>query len=787
MRITCAASWAVVLFACSPLQENPALLGEEGDVCADHNECGSGLVCNAEGECAEVGDPGTAGKNQACSEDGDCRMGLVCRGDVLCAPQQSGAAGDTCFTPQDCQDPLVCGHDGACAAPDGPGTGMEGSRCEDDEACAFGMVCTADGVCGPLPRWSGVDCDRDADDGPPRLLFEVRQVGERDFFSLPFPNDIRRTAGGGLDLSGFPGVGAGEEPGAIIDRYLPAVTHSADGFSPNSAVLFRFSTGIDYDTLVFAGDDPTFAFVDVTPGESIGRRPRSRFFATTDRDRYICHNWLGIRPTEGSALEAGHTYAVYFKEGLKAADGTALVPDEDFAAVMGPSSPTHPALADAWQRYAPFRSWLATEGIPAEEVLGAAVFTVGHPQAPARAIRDAVYSGVAPTVEGLTLCDGGTPSPCGSSRDRACGDLNPFYAEIHGMVKVPGYLQGTPPFTDAGGNIVWEAGRPRLQRQDSVCAAFTVPLGDAPAGGWPVVLFAHDVGDHYRSFVSRELATRLARLGWAVVSFDGVLQGDRAGDDRTDPGIILERLENLEHPNLQRDHGLQALADLFSVTRALRGTQVRNDLANGGFNVDKMVFFGHGRGALPGMAYITLEGSGVGAVFANPGAGMLDLLRLTRAPVNLGAELEIAFADPELNGMHPGLHLVQTWLDPRDPVNFGPAVRRPEEGIAARNILMLYGVGDEQIARGPQTHFAVAARLESVGPVLEEMDAVRAAETNRGNVRTTDGARTQVVKQYDAGDGDAHDIAFESEAAIGDLNQFFTGLFQDPEGLPTIQ
>ena len=780
------------LTACSPIRDNEALLGDEGASCESDRECGPTLACATNGECAEVGDPGTAGPRDPCTSDESCRFGLVCNGVGRCDDSETGSLGDRCQGSSGCEAPLVCDHGGSCVKPDADGTAADGESCEDDANCAFNLVCTSELLCGPLPLWSGVECDGDPLDGPPRVVFEVpRGTDDTDFYRLPYPNNAR-LSGGRLDLERYPGIGAGEEPGRTVGRYASALAETSDGFGPNAAVLFRFSAAVDYDSLEFSGDDPTFAFVDVTPGsDARGRRPRSRFFATTDRERYICHNWLGIRPSEGSALEAGHTYAVYFRTGLATSDGTLLEADGDFSALLSRTPPSHPALSAAWRRYQPFRGWLNQEGIPVDEIIGGTVFTVGNPQRFAEAMVSAVDVAPEIALEQPTLCDGGTASPCDAGGERVCGDLNPFFAEIHAKVKLPNYLQGMPPYVDWGGAILWEGDRPRLQRQEEVCVSVTVPLIEQPGGGYPVALFAHDAGGHFRTQVTRGLSARLARLGWATVSFDGVLQGPRSGGDSApDAAATVALLENLDNVVLQRDQGLQALADLFAMARAIEGARLRTDQGTARLNRDKLVFFGHGRGAHAGMAFTAYDPRSIGAVFANPAAGMLDYLRQLQTPVNVGAELEIAFADPDLNGMHPGLHLMQAWLDPRDPVNYGRFLRQPPDGVTAKHVFMLYGAADPITPAAPMAHFAVAGRLERVGVEIDELKAIREVETSpaKGNVRTRDGVRTQVMKQYAGGDDfSGHDVVFESQPAIGDLNDFFRGLIEDDNGVPTIR
>ena len=53
-------------------------------------------------------------------------------------------------------------------------------------------------------------------------------------------------------------------------------------------------------------------------------------------------------------------------------------------------------------------------------------------------------------------------------------------------------------------------GKPAPVRTESLRVAITVPEGPMPAGGWPVVLYAHGTGGSYLSFVSDGTASRLS-------------------------------------------------------------------------------------------------------------------------------------------------------------------------------------------------------------------------------------------------------------------------------------
>src|SRR5512138_2523881 len=59
-----------------------------------------------------------------------------------------------------------------------------------------------------------------------------------DFYSLPFPNDLRREADGTIDLSAFP------TNSLIADTYR-AAADSLDGFGLNQSVFARFDGELD--------------------------------------------------------------------------------------------------------------------------------------------------------------------------------------------------------------------------------------------------------------------------------------------------------------------------------------------------------------------------------------------------------------------------------------------------------------------------------------------------------------------------------------------------------------
>src|SRR5262249_33210684 len=153
----------------------------------------------------------------------------------------------------------------------------------------------------------------------------------------------------------------------------------------------------------------------------------------------------------------------------------------------------------AWDAYAPFRAYLASEGIDESTIAGAAVFTAGNALARARTLALAALAAPAPKLSDLTLCDTGVVSPCQDASGRgACGAADPNFFEIHGRFTVPIFQQGTEPYIrPADGGAI--SNPPVVQRIEAVCFALTIPKNAAmPVGGWPLVVLAHGTGGSFR-------------------------------------------------------------------------------------------------------------------------------------------------------------------------------------------------------------------------------------------------------------------------------------------------
>ncbi|NMC69594.1 MAG: hypothetical protein GYA57_05935 [Myxococcales bacterium] len=798
-----------------------------GDPCMLDTDCRTGLVCRDDRTC---GPAGTTAEGGECTYTADCAPGLAClwgrdeRGapQTLCLPAVDAAAGTFCGSTADCAPGLVCatqGYGGRCtpAAPDGD----LGFPCATVEDCAAGLACSAEGTCvraagadgGPgYPLWEGVACTPRETDTPSRIYFEIPRgplAPGHDFFRLPWPNDIRRTADGHLDLSGFPHPDTAGLPVDVLDRYLRALERDRVGFATNGAVILRSSAGLNWDTLEAGGATPTIYVVDLTPPASPGDRHRRLGFgwsASTGGGRYLCRDWLAVRPPRGSPYEPGRTYAVVLTTGVLDAAGRPMTQDADFALVVGPSRPAgDDAAARAWDAYAPFRAYLAHDGIDPASILVAAQFTTKNVPALLQRTREVVEALPPPAASDLVRCTAGTVSPCddglaGEEHVRGCFGEDPAFFEVQGRFPTPVFQEGTAPYAtpaDGGGFALDGAGRPVRQRDEPVCFALSIPRGGPmPAGGWPVVVVAHGTGGHYRSFIEDGLAADLAAVTlddatvqrFAVLSFEAPMHGARRGGSTEDPERLFFHFEN---PAATYGNVLQGAVDLWQAARLLAATDWDAGTSPTGeavrFDATRTYFLGHSQGATHGVTALPFDGSFAAAVLSGAAGSLTDVLLSKTSPYDVAGALRMALADPDLGGAHPALTVFQTYLEVADPVNYARHVLpAPFVPLAARHVLQVYGLRDTYAPKNAQSALAGALWLAIAEPVLDDIGPFASvALPAAGNRRVGAASVTGVLTMHEPPAGeDGHFVAARDAAARRRIAQFLGTAARD--GVPAV-
>lgn len=796
-----------------------------GDTCDDSVRCRPGLACT-DGACAAEGN---TPQGSLCTLGAECASGLTC-GPILdasppamrCAPAGDAQAGDPCAGFFDCAAGLRCdlvGITGVCG-PDG--TGDLGAVCAGDADCAAPLACSRTRqrceipLLGGAPGFPELSCP-EPDIERFRVLFEVPDGtrADDDFFRLPFPNDIRRTPEG-IDLSGFPHQNTAAIAGPIMDAAVAALQDGGpDGFSQNPVVVFRFSRTFDLESVRSGDGDsaPVIDLIDITPGsEDFGRSQTRAWRLNTGRTSFVCRSFATVRTSWTRPLRPGHTYVAWITREVRDENGTQAVQDADFAAMLAPDPPGDARLRGAWNQYAPLRAYLETQGRDGSDLAAAAVFTTMSTNPVFAGLRDAVADGHEAEWIEAEPCSSSSPGPCG----RDCAGAAEGYTEWHARVRLPIWQEGQRPYLNPGdGGAVRLDGDGRAVAQDTeeVCAVLTIPDGDPPAGGWPLLLYAHGTGGDAQSHLRDGTAARVASIAVdapnlppgtegefepanssaaaaseasasdegseqaaksdttvriATLGFDGVQHTTRrGGSDLSAESLFFNPL----NPAAGRGNVEQGVGDLMALLHLVRESA---DNAPAAFDPSRVLFLGHSQGATVGAPFLATVDGVAGAVLSGAGGSFTTSLLTKTAPVDLAAATRFVLRDEAHGDHHPLLALLQTWIDPVDPLNIARFLTRDRaEALDPIPLFMTFGLDDTYTPPPTQEALAAAAFLPLVLPsattpaALAPVDGPVQDNVRVGGLRVTAGVKTYQPDGYDG-----HFVAFRHPDARAEVARF---------------
>jgi hypothetical protein len=595
-----------------------------------------------------------------------------------------------------------------------------------------------------------------------------------DYYTLPFPNELHFSTDGKIDLSTYP------RAGGILDQYVDAFADGIRGAGTNSGIFFRFDGAIDPATLpadvnASLADSSSAILVDITEGSpTYGKRtPLLTHYVETSQ-QFIGPFSVTLLPYPGFPLREKTTYAAILTDGLKAAGGATIhrARDLDAALAPGAASSTDARLARAGQAYAPLDAWLATQPGLAAKVVNATVFTTGDFTSVMTLLRQAVYDQApAPTLADLKY-DG--------------EDVAGVDQKYEGTYVGPNFQQGTPPYQQTGGAIVFDAnGKPKVDHMETLRVAMTIPEGQIPAAGWPVVIYAHGTGGDYMSFIGdgsgREAAKVTAADGtvisqMAMIATDLVLNGARVP-----PGTNVDlAFVNVLNPVAARANPQQGALDEFQVVRLIQSINVAAAPTTGQpikFDVDRIYFKGHSEGGLTGPLFCPFEPAVKAAIYSGAGAGLIQAALNKTQPVDLTKVIGALLMDPP-DQFHPALSLLSNYLDGTDPENYARLqFKEPPAGGAPKNIFHTLGLVDHYTPVPVIKTFVRAMGTQPVGPMLDPIDALDLAGLSWGTapvqLNVAGGAATGVSLEYkQAGTSDGHFVIFDVQDAIKQSNRF---------------
>jgi pimeloyl-ACP methyl ester carboxylesterase len=794
-------------------------LGVDGS-CERDADCKTGLYCddnkcNARGETsrgqkcrltAECGDADYCGNLRVCQiagllgEGKDCQDTSNCKHGFVCEPPDLSKLGELSLS-------KLAGVSGKCTE---GGTSEQGEKCDSVSDCRAGLQCyeieagSGDKRCIDPPMtpaeipalpalWPGTVCEKPGENDTKQSYFEVPRGGKplAEFYSLPFPNDIR-LKDGHLDLSGHPQ--APDSYGLpIVQRYIDVAGEDLDGFSTNPVVFFRFSHPYDGHTVECTTPGPcSIKIVDITPASPTYGNQISTDWRTTEGDisNYICPHFLAVRGQAGTVLRPSTTYAAIITTGIHNSDGGSFARGKDFAAMLAPSAPSDADLKAAYKAYEPLRAWIADKNENEQGILNAAVFTTQSVDAIVPKLRAQVQNDGVASISDWTVCDSpNTKSPCEDADGRGkCSAASADFTEVHARISLPIFQKGKPPYQNPedGGDIqLSKSGDPIIQDHADVCMAISVPKKPAPASGYPVLVFGHGTGGSFtgemdKSGFAQVLAT--ATTPGVLVAIDMPEHGSRRGDSTDEPESLFY---NFLNPRAARDNVLQGAADLFTVIHWVKGSGglsgSETSLGAVPFDVTRIALMGHSQGSTHSSLAAVYEPDIIGVVLSGNGGHLATSMLTKTKPVNIAKIVPFGLLDPDkkfnLAGgpYNPALAIIQSVFDRADPVNYArhlyvdPTAEAPE----GHHAFMTYGLDDSFAPEETQVRYARSARLTAVLPTLTtDLGLATAPAPLSGNVTAGTTTRTVGLRQYmPKGDSDGH----------------FVGVTQGQDGRPDVE
>ncbi len=811
----------------------PTSGGAVGDVCSPQANCRAGLACT-EGKCAPSGATATG---NPCQIGDECSSGH-CGPARTCEAAGTGKDGDSCAGDADCAKGLRCGFDGTSMFPKCIAEGKSdfGQPCTSAKDCFEGLVCesgkcdapvippgidTSKGIPPYVPSrttlpWAGATCAKPiTDTGKVTALFKVpgsKSAGaDDDFFSLPFPNDARRKSGR-VDYTNFP-----HDPNPAfgfdaVKLYLDAL--ATEPFGNYGTTFFRFDGDWDFSTVELVTDSAKIVTKTGGNGQlwfiglngaatdpTFGAMRGLSVFYDTGRNKYICNDYIAVRPSFADTMAAG-TYAMLITKGVKscpqphsadgkcASGGSDVQSSADLTALLGAGAPADAGLSEAYTSYKPVRDYLAKISLDPANVLNAAVFTVGDPTTAAKHVKNSVMAAPAPKTTGWVLCKDGVKSPCPQADGaRGCGTPNPAFDELHALVELPIFQKGTAPYTLAGGDIAiaGDVSTPITPvRTEQVCLSLTVPKGAPPKAGYPTVIYAHGTGGSFRSHATDGTAAALSsvdlggtKVAFAVLGIDQIGHGPRrcGGGTCTSTASPNDIVFNFANPQAARFNYLQGAADQHALERAIAGISIDAAVTGTAITLDpaNILFWGHSQGATEGAIFLAHDLGIKGAVVSGEGGSLIDALLTKSAPVDIKDSIWIALSESgpkSVGAFHPVLSLLQNWVDPADPLHFAALDVLPAVTPAfPRNLFQPSGSKDTYTPWQVQKTYLYAAHLGISTPVIEE-PATTGAPIIEGNVTLGALKATAAFKQYAPASYDGHFVAFQNEDAKRDVTKF---------------
>lgn len=618
------------------------------------------------------------------------------------------------------------------------------------------------------------------------VRFELPREGAigTPFLATPWPSDVMITPGGTIDLARVPNP---YDSSSLEDVLRVFATNTA--YPATGTLYFQVDGGIDEKTL------------PQTPGASLAtgsamflvevatlRRVPIVWRHYPEATSFLPAGTVAVQPLLG-AVPRGR-FALVVTSNARHASGPALGPSEELLAILTCDRVALAALPAEARKVdcAPYAQLLDDLALPAQST--ALVQMVTPLDATSGLVRAAqmVRSLPAPALTRLVRRDG---SPSGE------------YRVIEGTASIAQLQAGEAPydvldrddFVD-GGFVLDDEGKPIVQRFEEVDFTLTIPNRTMPADGYCTIINGHGTGGDLNSGLGDgpgAEAFQAAQAGCALLTTSEPLHFGREGYVEGQEEILTF---NFFNPVAGRDNWRQsAIEKVQLVSLAASGLVVPANVAGTVQDVRldpaRVSYFGHSQGGITGALFVAVEDRIQGAFLSGAGAGFQASLVEKVEPVAIKDAIKVVIgipreSDDDIDVFHPVIALLQSWVDPADPINYG-SLWRDRQGkvphlVATSGLLDTFTPASCHAGLAASFGMPLALPIVQELPVLALLGVPAGAAVLEGNLLTVDGAPlTAGLLQYP---DDGHFAVFENPAAQRAMRTFFTTL---QAGVPSVR
>ena len=575
------------------------------------------------------------------------------------------------------------------------------------------------------------------------------------FYAQPWPLATRMRSDGALDLEGFPMP----EAATFLADNLETIARESRGFSTNGAIFASFDGTLDPDSLPTpeqsVEDDSSIQLIEVgADSETRGERTPIACSFTARATGYTPPNMLACTPYPGFSLRPAATYALVLYDRLHDPRDRPVRRSRRMHEVLEGEGGADPLTGELSDAYAPLVDYLLAEGDGLDHVVGGTVFRTQDPVAQMRALAEDVHDQDPPAPDYIAAANVELP-------EEESGN----YTALEGTYDTPIYQQGITPYFLFGGDIQFTAdGKPKRASTFPIRFAMTIPEGEMPEEGWPVVLYHHGTGGDAYTYITDGTAYHLAAAGVAAISIDAPAHGTRSGG--LDPQLTFFNIANVL---AMRDNIRQGAVDLLVLERFVQAFDVAaedspTDAAIR-FDAERIFAMGHSQGALLLPLMLPFSERVKGVMLSGAGASITASVLYKHAPVDIPAlaRMYLALEDGErLDPFHPALSLLQAFSEVCDGVNYAPYAHRWPGGRGI-DVWATQGLRDTFAPPEVTNALVTAYGLSPIGPLAMRVEGLLLRGLTpltppvSANREAIDGERyTAVYSQYAASDHFLH-------------------------------